>query len=356
MSEGSSAEMNLRTYDSLDRPPNEEASKKRCLIPIAAIAQVKVSLIIKFSPNIPMYRLCESEICSRDCCNGSARAPNTVVKIHIFHRNDGDDSLVCSDCARAVQVVMCTVWMGYYYGGFDWRNPALVFNYHPVFMVIGMIFCFGDAMLIYRVFHKCPKLPLKAVHGVLMILGLLFSVVGFKAAFDSHNMRGIPDVYSIHSWIGLVTVVLFAVQWVVGLIAFLVPYIPPRVRSKILPLHTATGLFLLCCALVAAISGITEKNFGSTENEVVKTVSCIRLTEEEMRYLHDDLPCSRSEPHTIWDEFPLELTYKDLPAPAMLSNFMGVCLVVFCGMVFYLVHRHDYRRIEPTNGEQNPRC
>ncbi|KAH9282531.1 Cytochrome b561 [Echinococcus granulosus] len=245
-----SAEMNLRTYDSLDRPPNEEASKKRCLIPIAAIAQI----------------------------------------------------------FGIAAVVMCTVWMGYYYGGFDWRNPALVFNYHPVFMVIGMIFCFGDAMLIYRVFHKCPKLPLKAVHGVLMILGLLFSVVGFKAAFDSHNMRGIPDVYSIHSWIGLVTVVLFAVQWVVGLIAFLVPYIPPRVRSKILPLHTATGLFLLCCALVAAISGITEKNFGST--------------------------------------------YKDLPAPAMLSNFMGVCLVVFCGMVFYLVHRHDYRRIEPTNGEQ----
>ncbi|CDS41496.1 cytochrome B561 [Echinococcus multilocularis] len=243
MSEGGSAGMNLRTYDSLDRPPNEEASKRRCLIPIAAIAQI----------------------------------------------------------FGIAAVVMCTVWMGYYYGGFDWRNPALVFNYHPVFMVIGMIFCFGDAMLIYRVFHKCPKLPLKAVHGVLMILGLLFSVVGFKAAFDSHNMRGIPDVYSIHSWIGLVTVVLFAVQWVVGLIAFLVPYIPPRVRSKILPLHTATGLFLLCCALVAAISGITEKNFGST--------------------------------------------YKDLPAPAMLSNFMGVCLVVFCGMVFYLVHRHDYRRL-----------
>lgn len=67
-------------------------------------------------------------------------------------------------------------------------------------------------MLIYRVFHKCPKLPLKAVHGVLMILGLLFSVVGLKAAFDSHNVRGIPDMYSLHSWIGLVTVIFFAVQ------------------------------------------------------------------------------------------------------------------------------------------------
>ncbi|VDK38238.1 unnamed protein product [Taenia asiatica] len=242
--------MNIRSYDSLDRPPNEDESKKRCLIPIAVIAQI----------------------------------------------------------FGIAAVIMCAVWLGYYYGGFDWRDPALVFNYHPVFMVLGMIFFFGDAMLIYRVFHKCPKLPLKAVHGVLMILGLLFSVVGLKAAFDSHNVRGIPDMYSLHSWIGLVTVILFAVQWVVGLIVFLVPYIPPRIRSKILPLHTAVGLFLLCCALVAAITGITEKNFGPT--------------------------------------------YKDLPAPAMLSNFMGLCLVVFCGMVFYLVHRRDYRRIEPTNGEQ----
>ncbi|KAL5971501.1 hypothetical protein TSMEX_000732 [Taenia solium] len=279
--------MNIRSYDSLDRPPNEDASKKRCLIPIAVIAQI----------------------------------------------------------FGIAAVIMCAVWLGYYYGGFDWRDPALVFNYHPVFMVLGMIFFFGDgkyaslsttlmtgflcrskaaipsafarnnsntcdynAMLIYRVFHKCPKLPLKAVHGVLMILGLLFSVVGLKAAFDSHNVRGIPDMYSLHAWIGLVTVILFALQWVVGLIVFLVPYIPPRIRSKILPLHTAVGLFLLCCALVAAITGITEKNFGPT--------------------------------------------YKDLPAPAMLSNFMGLCLVVFCGMVFYLVHRRDYRRVEPTNGEQ----
>ena len=45
-----------------------------------------------------------------------------------------------------------------------------------------------------------------------MILSLLFSVVGLKAAFDSHKIKGIPDVYSIHSWIGLVTVILFALQ------------------------------------------------------------------------------------------------------------------------------------------------
>ena len=47
---------------------------------------------------------------------------------------------------------MCTVWLGYYYGGFDWNNPALVFNYHPVFMVVGLIFCFGDGELRFDCF------------------------------------------------------------------------------------------------------------------------------------------------------------------------------------------------------------
>ncbi len=41
---------------------------------------------------------------------------------------------------------MSVVWMGYYSGGFDWANPSLVFNYHPVFMVLGMVLCFGDGM------------------------------------------------------------------------------------------------------------------------------------------------------------------------------------------------------------------
>ncbi len=71
---------------------------------------------------------------------------------------------------------------------------------------------FTAAMLIYRVFRFLPKLPLKAVHAVLMLLSLLFSVVGLKSAFDSHNLRGIPNMYSLHSWIGLITVVLFALQ------------------------------------------------------------------------------------------------------------------------------------------------
>lgn len=44
-------------------------------------------------------------------------------------------------------VIVVAVWCGSYLGGFEWStNPKLEFNYHPLFMVIGMVFCYGEGM------------------------------------------------------------------------------------------------------------------------------------------------------------------------------------------------------------------
>ncbi len=47
----------------------------------------------------------------------------------------------------ALSVILVAIWMGYY-GGFGWtEEPEKQFHYHPLFMVIGMIFLYGESKL-----------------------------------------------------------------------------------------------------------------------------------------------------------------------------------------------------------------
>lgn len=75
------------------------------------------------------------------------------------------------------------------------------------------------------------KLPWKLLHATLMILALLLSVVGLCAVFDFHNHTKKPNLYSLHSWVGITATALFAFQVYIGLIrpkvGFLISIVSP---------------------------------------------------------------------------------------------------------------------------------
>ena len=75
-------------------------------------------------------------------------------------------------------------------------------------------------MLMYRTCRCCRRIWNKLLHTVFHILAIPCIAIGFIAVLDSHNLRTnadgepdpIPNFYSLHSWIGLGAMGLFALQ------------------------------------------------------------------------------------------------------------------------------------------------
>lgn len=68
--------------------------------------------------------------------------------------------------------------------------------------------------MVYRIPNTWsgPKLPWKVLHGILALGAFILTVLGLVAVFYFHNSQGTPNMYSLHSWMGLGTVLLFSCQ------------------------------------------------------------------------------------------------------------------------------------------------
>uniref|UniRef100_A0A8V5GVP1 Transmembrane ascorbate-dependent reductase CYB561 n=1 Tax=Melopsittacus undulatus TaxID=13146 RepID=A0A8V5GVP1_MELUD len=126
-------------------------------------------------------------------------------------RPSGLSAYVAVSQALGLTLLLSTgAWLGRYRGGLGWHS-ALQINVHPLCMVLGMVFLQGDALLVYRVFRNEPKRSTKALHALLHGLALLIALVVI-AVFESHRAKGIPNMYSLHSWCGMAAFVLYLLQ------------------------------------------------------------------------------------------------------------------------------------------------
>lgn len=170
--------------------------------------------------------------------------------------------------------------------------------------------CFSPllAIVVYRLpwTWKCSKLMMKLIHAGLNVLAFILAVISLVAVFDFHNVQNIPNMYSLHSWVGLIAVILFSLQvtflclfvffccffiitfckqtrihmymctvaeiWVfiygplfvieqivLGLCIFLLPVSTGYLRAAFLPIHVFSGLFIFTTVIATALMGITEK-------------------------------------------------------------------------------------------------
>lgn len=219
-------------------------------------------------------------------------------------------------------VMSVVVWMGGYgEGGYVWYgDPERQFHYHPTFMAMGLVFLFGEAIIVYRVFRKERKRFTKLLHVTLHSLIIIFTIVSLRAVWDSHdyhvdaqgNPAPIPNLYSLHSWIGLSTVIFYCLQFAVGFAAFFAPGFAPEVRKFLLPFHQLFGVLIFMAVATVALTGITERAAWK---------------------------------HTCWTK------QGEFCSQQATSNIFGLCIIGYVATIIFIVSNPRWKR-QPLDEEQ----
>uniref|UniRef100_A0A2N9GSX3 ascorbate ferrireductase (transmembrane) n=1 Tax=Fagus sylvatica TaxID=28930 RepID=A0A2N9GSX3_FAGSY len=155
-------------------------------------------------------------------------------------------------------LILVLVWTLHFRGGLAWsaKNKSLIFNIHPVLMLIGFIVIGGEgnSQIISRI--RCEEVDTSCAPCYCYII---LGIVGICAAFKYHNESAIANLYSLHSWLGIGIIVLYGIQWIYGFVLFFYPGGSSELRSESLPWHVAFGLFVYTLALGNAALGFLEK-------------------------------------------------------------------------------------------------
>ncbi|KAL7991635.1 hypothetical protein Chor_015891 [Crotalus horridus] len=206
-----------------------------------------------------------------------------------------------------LSVVFALVWVLHYREGLAWNGDLAEFNWHPVLIITGFVFIQGIAIIVYRLpwTWKCSKFLMKLIHAGLHTVALTLAIISLVAVFDFHNAKKIPNMYSLHSWIGLTAVILYALQLVLGLLVFLLPIASTSLRTIVMPIHVYSGLLLFGSVIATALMGITEKLFFTLK------------------------------------ENP---SYSSSPEEAIFVNVLGVLIVAYGAVILWMATRPHWKR------------
>lgn len=224
---------------------------------------------------------------------------------------------------------------------FSWKvDPELEFNLHPFLMIMGFIYFMGQAMLMYRTCRCCRRIWSKLLHTTFHLLAAPCIAIGFVAVYDYHNDRRdkfgnpdpIPHFYSIHSWMGLTTMGLFALQFLVGFFSFLLllccESATASFRAALVPIHSTFGITTFVMAVATACAGLTEKAFFSlSSKEAPELLDSLNQNADEANSIKgpDDYEYDFAEKPTYYKG--ISDLYEELPNEAIILNTIGAALV-----------------------------
>ncbi|XP_045875044.1 plasma membrane ascorbate-dependent reductase CYBRD1 [Meles meles] len=219
--------------------------------------------------------------------------------------------LVSSLLVGFLSVIFTLIWVLHYREGLGWDGTTLEFNWHPVLMVTGFVFIQGIAIIVYRLpwTWKCSKLLMKSIHAGLHTVAAILVIISLVSVFDFHNALSIPNMYSLHSWVGLTVVILYILQLLIGVFIFLLPWAPLSLRALVMPMHVYSGLLIFGTVIAAALMGVTEKLLFALNSS----------------------------------------GYSKFPPEGVFTNTLGLLIVLYGALIFWIVTRPQWQRPKEPN-------
>ncbi|XP_074857107.1 plasma membrane ascorbate-dependent reductase CYBRD1 [Carettochelys insculpta] len=210
-----------------------------------------------------------------------------------------------------LSVLFALIWVFRYGEGLGWDGSSAEFNWHPVLIITGFVFIQGIAIIVYRLpwTWKCSKLLMKLIHAGLNTIAMILAIVSLVAVFDFHNVKNIPNMYSLHSWIGLTAVIFYTLQLVLGFAVFLLPFAPVSLRASLLPIHIYSGLLIFATVIATALMGFTEKLIFALKNPA----------------------------------------YSASPPEAIFVNTLGLLVLIFGALILWMATRPHWKRPPEQN-------
>jgi len=149
-------------------------------------------------------------------------------------------------------------WIFYFRHGFSYSDNDWPFNFHPFFMSLAYLLFLGEGIVVWG--HRYQnRNVLKAIHAFLNGISLLFIILGLVFAFKYHNDRHIPNMLSLHSWVGIITVLITFLQWCVSFVVFVWPGGSDYVRVSLKTYHRYFGYIVFILATTTMLLGLLEK-------------------------------------------------------------------------------------------------
>lgn len=144
-----------------------------------------------------------------------------------------------------------------YLGGLNLGSK--LFNWHPVFMTWATS-CLVEGSIAYRAMRFTSHRGKKTVHAFWNFMAVVLFSAGLASVFRYKENNHIASLYSTHSWLGIFTVVLIFMQFLVGFGTYALPGITMLTKQRVYPLHSALGLASTVTAAAAVLSGIDHEN------------------------------------------------------------------------------------------------